>query len=147
MDKEIQNTILCINSTCKNDYELKDFLYSNLFKENKCEICGQLPIWNSKKLEFNVFRKIKKNNNLLDNLLILCPNCLSQKQPSYKKKSKKCLECGKNFFSIIKKISLDPSSDLINPKKDKIKYQQTRCKFCLVKYITVKEDSYNTKVI
>ena len=130
--KYTQNNVLCINSICKNDNELKYFIFFKDLKPNKCEICSQLPSWNSKKLELQIFRKIKKNNNLLENLQILCPNCLSQKQSTYKKKEgKKCLECGKNFFSSTKKISLDPSMDLINPKKGKITYQQTRCNFCI----------------
>ena len=43
-------------------------------------------VGNGKKLEMMVYRKVKKNNNLLDNLMILCPNCNSQKQVVRKKK-------------------------------------------------------------
>ena len=146
MDKNKKFTkenVLCINSICKNDNLLKNFLFSEDLKEDKCEMCGQLPLWNSKKLDLVIFRKIKKNNNMLDNLKILCPNCHSQKQIKKKdnREAKKCITCGRNFFSITKKISLDPSSDLIYPGK-KIIYQQTRCKFCLGQSVVDKKQCH-----
>ena len=132
MTKLTKENVLCINSLCKTDSELKDFLFSNDIKQNKCEICSQICSWNGKKLEMMVHRKVKKKNNLLDNLMILCPNCFSQKQTIRKKKEgRECLTCGKIFFSNTRKIVLDPSMELINPNKEKIMYQQTRCKFCL----------------
>ena len=132
MTKFTKNNVLCINSICKTDSELKTFLFSNDIKPNKCEICSQICSWNGKKLEMMVYRKVKKNNNLLDNLMILCPNCNSQKQVVKKKKEgRKCIICGKTFYSNTKKIVLDPSMELVNPNKEKIMYQQTRCKFCL----------------
>ena len=42
----------------------------------------------------------------------------------------------KIFFSNTRKIVLDPSMELINPSKEKIMYQQTRCKFCLEQSVT-----------
>tara|TARA_B110001469_G_C9526861_1_gene262068 strand:+ start:131 stop:577 length:447 start_codon:yes stop_codon:yes gene_type:complete len=141
--KFTKENVLCINSKCKNDIELKEFLFTEDLKENKCEICKQLPIWNSKKLEMIIHKKIKKNNNILDNLLILCPNCFHQKQPIKKEReSKKCIDCGKMFFSVNKKISLDPSTDLINTKKSKFFYQQIRCNICLKQSITQKDKQY-----
>ena len=139
MDKFNKDNVLCINSLCKTDIELKTFLFSNKIKKNRCEICKQGPEWNSKNLEMMVFRKVKKNNNLIDNLLILCPNCNSQKQTVKKKKvGRECISCGKKFYSNTKKILLDPSMELIKPNESKITYQQTRCKFCLQESITDK---------
>ena len=98
MTKLTKDNVLCINSICKTDSELKTFLFSNDIKQNRCEICSQICSWNGKKLEMIVYRKVKKNNNLLDNLMILCPNCNSQKQVVKKKKEgRKCISCGKNF--------------------------------------------------
>ena len=52
-----------------------------------------------------VHRKVKKNNNLLENLMILCPNCFSQKQTIKKKKGgRQCITCGKNFTQLVKKF-------------------------------------------
>ena len=132
MTKFTKDNVLCINSICKTDSELKTFLFSNDIKPNKCEICSQICSWHGKKLEMIVYRKVKKNNNLLDNLMILCPNCNSQKQVVRKKKEgRKCITCGKNFYSNTKKILIDPSMELVNPNIEKVMYQQTRCNFCL----------------
>ena len=80
MNNFTKENVLCINSICKDDIELKTFLFSKDIKQNKCEICSQTPTWQGKNLDMVVHRKVKKNNNLLENLMILCPNCLSQKQ-------------------------------------------------------------------
>ena len=130
-----KENVLCVNSVCKRDDELKCFLFTNDIKENKCEICKQEPHWNKKLLDMFVYRKKKANNNLLNNLLILCPNCYSQKQPSIykknKKESQKCIDCGKPFKAVSQKISLNPAYDIINPDVKKINYKQIRCNFCL----------------
>ena len=100
MNNFTKENVLCINSICKDDIELKTSLFSNGIKSDKCEICGQTPQWQGKKLDMIVHRKVKKNNNLLENLMILCPNCLSQKQNIRKKKTgRKCLTCGKIFYT------------------------------------------------
>ena len=48
-------------------------------REYKCEICGIVPIWNSKELRFQVDHK---SRNWLDdraeNLQFICPNCHTQ---------------------------------------------------------------------
>ena len=149
-----KDNVLRIDSICKRDDELKCFLFTNNIKENKCEICKQEPHWNKKVLDMFVYRKKKKDNNLLDNLLILCPNCYSQKQPSIyknnKKEQKKCIDCGKPFKSISKKISLNPAYDIINPDVKKVSYNQTRCQFCLNQSVVDKNKSNpfpETKII
>jgi len=137
-----KENVLCINSICKKDTELKCFLFTNKFKENKCELCNQEPKWNKKPLDMVIYRRKKKDNNILGNLMILCPNCHCQKQPSIyqknKKEQKKCIDCGKHFISINKKISLNPAYDIINPGVSKINYEQKRCNFCLGQSISNK---------
>mgnify|MGYP003984581591 FL=1 len=149
-----KENVLCINSVCKRDDELKCFLFTKDIKDNKCEMCKQEPHWNKKVLDMVIFRKKKKDNNLLNNLLILCPNCYSQKQPSIYQKNKteqkKCIDCNKSFKSISKKISLNPTNDIINPGIKKVNYQQTRCNFCLNKSMVDKSKANlfpETKVI
>jgi hypothetical protein len=63
------------------DYQtnkLRKRLFSEGYKEKKCEICG-ITEWNGKELSFQL-EHIDGNsyNHLLNNLMIICPNCHSQ---------------------------------------------------------------------
>lgn len=50
------------------------------YKENRCEICG-IAEWQGKPLTMNLHHiDGDRNNNSLDNLQVLCPNCHSQTQ-------------------------------------------------------------------
>ncbi len=58
---------------------IKAKLYEFNFKKEVCEECGQLPIWSGKKLvlQLNHINGIN-NDNRLENLQIICPNCHTQ---------------------------------------------------------------------
>ena len=134
------NSVLCKTSKCKNDNELKCFLYSNKLKDNTCDKCNIKPYYNNKPLNFLVVRKNKNNlDNTLDNLLIVCPNCYSQmknKNNIYIDKRYvnfiKCIDCGVKIKKVIKTTSLNPVYDIIE-KQVKHKYVKKRCENCLNK--------------
>jgi hypothetical protein len=74
---------------CKGNYTpkfFKDILLSE--QDNKCAICGNLPIWNNKELVF-ILDHIDgdASNNKRNNLRLICPNCDSQLD-TYKSKNK-----------------------------------------------------------
>lgn len=57
---------------------LKKRLVEEGIKENKCEICGQLPFHNGMELVLQLDHiNGDHNDNRLENLRILCPNCHS----------------------------------------------------------------------
>lgn len=68
--------ILIENSSYLNRSSLKIRLYSAKLKERKCELCGQTEIWNNKKMSL-ILDHINgiNNDNRLENLRIVCPNC------------------------------------------------------------------------
>lgn len=91
--------------------KLKKFLIKFKLLSEECSECGLLPEWNGKKLVLQLDHiDGNRNNNYLDNLRILCPNCHTQTETfsgrnsristpvkkSHKKIKviKRCKECG-----------------------------------------------------
>lgn len=67
--------ILCVNSKSNNLY-LKQKLYKAGLKSPICEECGQDENWRKKKISLHLDHINGINNdNRLENLRILCPNC------------------------------------------------------------------------
>lgn len=81
---------------------LKDRLYLEGLKEKKCEICGQGEIWRGKKMSL-ILDHINGiwNDNRIENLRIVCPNC-NATLPTHcgKNKSKQNILKTKYGFSI-----------------------------------------------
>ena len=70
------NEILIKDSTYRNNTHIKEKLYSSDLKKRECEICGQGEEWNGKKMSL-ILDHINgvSNDNRLENLRIVCPNC------------------------------------------------------------------------
>jgi len=90
---------------------LKKRLYREGLKKPICELCGQNEIWQGKKMSL-ILDHINGvwNDNRLDNLRIVCPNC-NATLPTH---------CGKNLAE--KKYCLDCEAP--------IKRSSTRCQKC-----------------
>ena len=78
--------------------KLKRRLIQEGLKVDVCEVCGQLPIWNGKPLKLQLDHiNGNHNDNRLENLRIICPNCHTQTDTFGNKKSKRhnyCIDCG-----------------------------------------------------
>ena len=71
--------ILIENSTYTNNSRLKERLLSNGLLENKCALCGNAGMWLNKPLSLQLDHiNGKHNDNRIENLRILCPNCHTQ---------------------------------------------------------------------
>ena len=79
--------ILVENSTYSNNFHLKKRLIKEGFKENVCEVCDLNGFWNGKELIMQLDHINGVNNdNRIENLRMICPNCHSQTETF----------CGKN---------------------------------------------------
>ena len=68
-------------------YKLKQRLLKEGIKENKCEVCG-IEAWNGAPLNMELHHENgDRTNHLLENLLMICPNCHSQTD-TYRAKNK-----------------------------------------------------------
>lgn len=98
--------ILIENSTYIQTTNLKEKLLKKGLLEYKCSVCGIFE-WNNQKLVLQLDHKNGvSNDNRIDNLRLLCPNCHSQtdtyagkKKKTITQKNKKklfnCQKCGK----------------------------------------------------
>lgn len=76
--KRLNDEVFCDNSTVS-----KNTLKNRIFKENlieyKCSLCGLRDFWNGNKIQLQIDHINGKNDdNRMENLRYLCPNCHSQ---------------------------------------------------------------------
>ena len=102
--KRTKENVFIENATCSNSVLRRMYLNENT--EYYCSICHQTPEWNGKPL-IMILDHINgiHNDNRLENLRWVCPNCNSQLDTTngrmhhrIKPKRKKCAKCGANIY-------------------------------------------------
>lgn len=91
-----------IENSNYNRSNLKRRLIKENILPNKCSICNQSTEWNNKNLVM-ILDHINgiNNDNRIENLRLICPNCNSQQDTFCGRKNKKiykCKDCGNNMF-------------------------------------------------
>ena len=76
MSKKINISLVLVENSNYNRNHLKTRLYEEGLKERKCELCGQDENWMGRHMSL-IIDHINgiHNDNRLDNLRIVCPNC------------------------------------------------------------------------
>lgn len=91
-----------VSNSSYNKTRLKERLLSEKILDNKCNICSMEPVWNGKRIVL-ILDHINgvHNDDRIENLQLVCPNCNSQ-LPTHCGKNRKalsnsyrCKDCGK----------------------------------------------------
>lgn len=130
--KKYDDYILSYKKTGIHDDILRAYLLENNLLQHFCRICHQSPTWNKKPLDLVLDRiNNRSNDNRIENLRFICPNCLSQikKKASIFQKLKRenikeCLDCGKQIKAG-------------KTRYNKMECVKFRCKDCLEKKINI----------
>ena len=79
---------VCVEHSSYSRCHLKRRLIGSGKLKNECNICGQIPEWRGKRLAM-VMDHIngERDDNRIENLRLLCPNCNSQQNTFCRKKS------------------------------------------------------------
>jgi hypothetical protein len=125
------NEILIKNSTYTNRTKLKERLLKNSFLENKCYECGINNNWNGKPLSLQLEHINGINNdNRIENLILLCPNCHSQTDTFAGKKNKKYINCIKCLKPLDRQPKTGLCAECYKPKKVVIAKIPNTCYLC-----------------
>ena len=118
--------ILKENSTYSTKNLKKRLIDNNLLKK-ECLECGITDTWNNKPISLQLDHINGINNdNRLENLRILCPNCHSQTETFSGKNRKKlyfCIDCGKKIIKTSKRCN---KCSVIENGKTKRKFEITK---------------------
>lgn len=152
-----------VENSAYNRCWLKKRLIENKILENKCDICGQLPYWNGQSL-IMILDHINgiNNDNRLDNLRLLCPNCNTQ-VPTFAGKNivravNNCLDCGKKINNTAKRCKfcynkLPRDTNIVRVTNNcldcgkKINNKAKRCKSCCNKLPRDKSPKYDKRKV
>lgn len=118
---------ILVENSFYNRTNLKHRLYQEGLKKPICELCGQTEVWQGKHISL-ILDHINgiRNDNRLQNLRVLCPNCNATLDTHCGKQAKnKCLGCSnlksKKRKYCSKDCYLSNKNQSLKPEKRKVK--------------------------
>jgi hypothetical protein len=128
--KELIDNHLTENSTLGRE-SLKKRLIENKMLENKCQICGLGPEWQGIILSLQIDHINGVNNdNRIENLRMLCPNCHSQTDTYAGKRLKNLRKCKCGGFIDGNFDKCAECVKLLGQQKEISRYKTVRCDKC-----------------
>lgn len=120
--------ILVENSSYVNRAMIKKRCFRLGLLEDRCYICELQTLWNGKPITLHLDHiNGVYNDNRIDNLRLLCPNCHSQTTTYAGRKQRfrnECLDCNKEIHR--KSYRCIPCSNKKRPQKTKIDWPDTQ---------------------
>lgn len=132
-------TSMLTENSSRNSNKIKQRLFKEGIKENKCERCG-IEHWMGNEITFELHHiNGIRTDNRLENLIILCPNCHSQTSNFRGKNSSVDLECleitkqtaeSKMLFLIEQEKKQSEMKKINNKSKDCVEPKKRFCEVC-----------------
>ena len=149
--REYDRYILSKKKLGIRDPVLSAYIIENKLIKNRCRNCKGGPIWLDKPLTLILDRIDNRlDNNLLENLRLLCPNCYSQirkkttlLEKSTKRAMNRCIDCNKLLRSRNTSCQIEKDTDKERGKK--VFTQTFRCRGCLEKLVSLPPQVENNK--
>jgi hypothetical protein len=121
----LKNILVENSNFCRQT--LKKRLFEEGILEEKCSECGISKEWNGKPLVLQLEHKNGVNNdNRLENLCILCPNCHTQTKTFAGRKRKIKYKCNKCFKNITRSSKLKICSSCFNKSNRKVENRPSK---------------------
>lgn len=128
------NKILVKNSFYSRNNLKKRLIKDQLLDNTKCNQCSIPPIWNDKALVFEIDHiNGVFNDNRIENLQLVCPNCHSQFPTSHGNRNRKmppnhCIDCGIEIHHRSKRCCICASK--VREKQKRKKKEEKANSFC-----------------
>ena len=129
-ENKVELKLVLVENSSYSRSSLKKRLYEEGIKARICEMCGQDENWNGMKISL-ILDHINGvyNDNRLENLRIVCPNCNAGLETHCGKNKRKKVNKTKNKERLNRRKVIRPSYELLKEEIKKYGYSATGRKY------------------